>query len=150
MKQYVGPASTDSVMPQLRQSLFASELRLDMFLWYGFIFAAEQAKQSSGLISVSSSEASAASASWGWWPEGALLWPLRLTSSIITWVGIMDQPDVPGVNSSSEAPGHLREPICFFPSLAEIIVGADVLIHLLKKLLQGLWGLPGKILSHRS
>jgi hypothetical protein len=62
----------------------------------------------------------------------------------------MDRPNVPGVDSSSEAPGHLRKPVCFFPSLAEIIVDPDVLIHLLKKLLQGLWGLPGKILSRRS
>jgi hypothetical protein len=57
---------------------------------------------------------------------------------------------MPGVNSSSEAPGHLRKPVCFFPSLAEIIVDPDILIHLLKKLLQGLWGLHGKILSRRS
>jgi hypothetical protein len=73
-----------------------------------------------------------------------------LTSSIITRVGIMDRPDVPGVNSSSEALGHLRKIVCFFPSLAEIIVGPDILIHHLKKLLQGLWGLPSKILSRRS
>jgi hypothetical protein len=51
---------------------------------------------------------------------------------------------MPGVNSSSEAPGHLRKPVCFFPSLAEIIVGLDILIHLLKKLLQGLWGFLAK------
>jgi hypothetical protein len=57
---------------------------------------------------------------------------------------------VPGVNSSSEAPVHLRKPVCFLPSLAEIIIGPDVLIHLLKEFLQGLWGLPGKILSCRS
>jgi hypothetical protein len=62
----------------------------------------------------------------------------------------MDRPDVPGVNSSSEAPGHLEKHVCFFPSLAEIIVDPDILIHHLKKLLQGLWGLPSKILSRRS
>jgi hypothetical protein len=62
----------------------------------------------------------------------------------------MDRPDVPRVNSSSEALGHLRKPTCFFPSLAKIVVGPDILIHLLKKLLQGLWGLPGKILCRRS
>jgi hypothetical protein len=77
------------------------------------------------------------------------LLPLRLTSSVITWVG-MDRPDVPGMNSSSEAPGHLRKHVCFFPSLAEIIISLDVLIHLLKKLLQSLWGFPSKILSRRS
>jgi hypothetical protein len=62
----------------------------------------------------------------------------------------MDRSDVPGVDSSSGAPGHLRKPVCFFPSLAEIIISPDVFIHLLKKLLQGLWGFPGKILSRRS
>jgi hypothetical protein len=54
------------------------------------------------------------------------------------------------VDSSSEAPGHFRESVSFLPSLAEIIVSPDVLIHLLKQLLQSLWGLPGKVLSHRS
>jgi hypothetical protein len=62
----------------------------------------------------------------------------------------MDRSNVPGVDSSSEAPGHLRNPICFFPSLAEIIISLDVLIHLLKKLLQSLCGFPSKILSCRS
>ena len=57
---------------------------------------------------------------------------------------------MPGVDSSSEAPGHLRKHVCFFPSLAEIIISPDVFIHLLKKLLQGLWGFPSKILSRRS
>jgi hypothetical protein len=47
----------------------------------------------------------------------------------------MDRSDVPGVNSSSEAPGHLRKSVWFFPSLAEIIISLDVFIHLLKKLL---------------
>jgi hypothetical protein len=47
---------------------------------------------------------------------------------------------MPGMKSSSEAPGHLRKHVCFLPSLAEIIIGPDVLIHLLKELLQGLWG----------
>jgi hypothetical protein len=45
-------------------------------------------------------------------------------------------PDVPRVDSSSEAPSHFREPVCFFPSLAEVIVSPDVLIHLLKQLPQ--------------
>jgi hypothetical protein len=62
----------------------------------------------------------------------------------------MNLSDVPGVDSSSEAPGHLRKPVGFFPSLAEIIISPDVFIHLLKKLLQGLWGIPCEILSHRS
>jgi hypothetical protein len=62
----------------------------------------------------------------------------------------MDRSDVTGVDSSSKALGHLRKHVCFFPSLAEIIISPDVFIHLLKKLLQGLWGFPGKILSRRS
>jgi hypothetical protein len=59
-------------------------------------------------------------------------------------------PDLPRVDSSSEAPGHFRESVSFLPSLAEIIVSPDVLIHLLKQLLQSLWGLPSKVLSRRS
>jgi hypothetical protein len=54
------------------------------------------------------------------------------------------------VDSPSEAPGHFREPICFLPSLAEVIVSPDVLIHLLKQLLQSLWGLSSEILNSRS
>jgi hypothetical protein len=57
---------------------------------------------------------------------------------------------MPRVNSSSEAPGHFLESVSFLPSLAEIVVSPDVLIHLLKQLLQSLWGLPGKVLSRRS
>jgi hypothetical protein len=57
---------------------------------------------------------------------------------------------MPWMKSSFEAPGHLRKHVCFLPSLAEIIIGPDVLIHLLKELLQGLWGLPGKVLGYRS
>jgi hypothetical protein len=57
---------------------------------------------------------------------------------------------MPRVNSSSEAPSHFRKPIGFFLSLAKIIISPDVLIHLLKKLLQGMRGFPGKVLSRRS
>jgi hypothetical protein len=57
---------------------------------------------------------------------------------------------MPRVDSSSEAPSHFRKPVGFFPSLAEIIISPDVFIHLLKELLQGLRGFPGKILSRRS
>jgi hypothetical protein len=51
------------------------------------------------------------------------------------------------MKSPSEAPGHFKKPVGFLPSLAKIIIGPNVLIHLLKELLQGLWRLPGKILS---
>ena len=57
---------------------------------------------------------------------------------------------MPRVDSSSKAPSHLREPVCFLPSLAEVIVSPDVFIHLLKQLLQSLWGLPSEVLSRRS
>jgi hypothetical protein len=57
---------------------------------------------------------------------------------------------MPRVNSSSEAPSHFRKPIGFFPSLAKIIISPDVFIHLLKDLLQGLRGFPGKVLSRRT
>jgi hypothetical protein len=57
---------------------------------------------------------------------------------------------MPGMKSSSEAPGHVRKHVCFLPSLVEIIISPNVLIHLLKKLLKGLWGLPAKILGYRS
>jgi hypothetical protein len=57
---------------------------------------------------------------------------------------------MPMVDSSSEAPSHLRKPISFLPSLAKIIIGPDVLIHFLKQLLQSLRGFPGEVLSRRS
>jgi hypothetical protein len=57
---------------------------------------------------------------------------------------------MPGVEPSSEAPGHLRISIGFLSSLAEIVVSSDVLIHFLEKLLQGLWWLPCKILRRWS
>jgi hypothetical protein len=57
---------------------------------------------------------------------------------------------MPRVDSSSEAPSHFRKPIGFFPSLAEINIRSDVLIHILKKLLQGLRGFSSKVLSRRS
>jgi hypothetical protein len=57
---------------------------------------------------------------------------------------------MPRVDSSSEAPSHLRKPISFLPSLAEIVIDPDVLIHFLKQLLQSLRGFPGEVLSHRS
>jgi hypothetical protein len=62
----------------------------------------------------------------------------------------MDCPDVPWVESSSEAPGHLGVYTGFFNSLPIVIVGPDVLVHLLQKLLQSLWCLPGEILHCRS
>jgi hypothetical protein len=57
---------------------------------------------------------------------------------------------MPQVYSSSEAPGHLREPVSFLPSLAEVIVSPDIFIHLLKQLLQSLWRFSGEVLGSRS
>jgi hypothetical protein len=58
----------------------------------------------------------------------------------------MNRPDMPRVESSSEAPSHLGESVGLFPSLPKVIVGSDVLVHFLEQLLQGLWWLPCKIL----
>jgi hypothetical protein len=43
----------------------------------------------------------------------------------------MDRPNMPRVESSSEAPGHLGVSVGFFPSLPKAIVGPDVFVHLL-------------------
>jgi hypothetical protein len=43
----------------------------------------------------------------------------------------MDCPDMPRVESPSEAPSYLGVSIGLFPSLLKVIVGPDVLIHLL-------------------
>jgi hypothetical protein len=76
-----------------------------------------------------------------------VLTALSIIGPVIVGIGIVDCPDMPRMESSSEAPSHLRIPICFLPSLAEIIISLDVLIHLLEKFLQGLWWLTCKILS---
>jgi hypothetical protein len=57
---------------------------------------------------------------------------------------------MPWVDSSSKAPGHLREHVGFLPSLTKVIVSTNVFIHLLKQLLQSLWRLSSKILGSRS
>jgi hypothetical protein len=49
-----------------------------------------------------------------------------------------------------DTPSHLTIHVSFLPSLAKIIVSSNILIHLLEKLLQGLWWLPCKILCCRS
>jgi hypothetical protein len=68
---------------------------------------------------------------------------------VIICAGIMDCSDMPGVESFSEAPSHLRIHVSLLPSLAKIIVSSDVFIHLLE-LFQSLWCLPNKILCCRS
>jgi hypothetical protein len=51
---------------------------------------------------------------------------------------------MPRVDSSSKAPGYLREYVSFLPSLAKVVVSPDVLIHFLKQLLQSLGGFLAK------
>jgi hypothetical protein len=65
-------------------------------------------------------------------------------------LGGVDCPDMPWVDPPSEAPGHLREPVGFFPSLTKVIVSVNVFIHLLEQLLQSMWRLSSKILDSRS
>ena len=60
----------------------------------------------------------------------------------------MDCSDMPRVEPSSKAPSHLGVSVGLFPSLSKVIIGPDVLIHLLEDLFQSLWWLPHKIL-HR-
>jgi hypothetical protein len=72
--------------------------------------------------------------------------PFVMIAPVPTLTGIVYCSDMPWVKPSSEAPGHLKIFVSFLPSLQEIVVGSDVLIHLLEKLLQGLGGLSGKIL----
>jgi hypothetical protein len=54
---------------------------------------------------------------------------------VFTLTGIMNCSDMPWMKSSPEAPGHLIVPVGFIPSLSEIIVSSDILIHFLVKLL---------------
>jgi hypothetical protein len=44
---------------------------------------------------------------------------------------------MPRVDSPSEAPSNLKKFVSFLPSLSEIIISPDVLVHFLKQLLQG-------------
>jgi hypothetical protein len=62
----------------------------------------------------------------------------------------MNRPNIPRVEPSSEAPSHLGVSIDLFPSLPKVIIGPDVFIHLLQKLFQSLWWLPGEVLHRRS
>ena len=72
---------------------------------------------------------------------------MLLIPLIITLSRVMDGPDMPRIESSSEAPGHLRKSEGLLPSLAKIIIGPNVLVHLLEQLLQSLRGLPSEVLS---
>jgi hypothetical protein len=57
---------------------------------------------------------------------------------------------MPRVDYPCKAPSHLRKSISFLPSFLEVIISPDVLVHLLKELLQRLRRFPGKVLSRRS
>jgi hypothetical protein len=71
---------------------------------------------------------------------------LVVIASVFTLTRIVYCSNMPWVEPSSKVPGHLRILVSFLPSLPKIVVGSDVVIHLLEKLLQGLWGLSGEIL----
>jgi hypothetical protein len=43
----------------------------------------------------------------------------------------MNRPDMPRVEPSSEAPSHLGLSVGLFPSLSKVIIGPDVLVHIL-------------------
>jgi hypothetical protein len=51
---------------------------------------------------------------------------LSMIGPVVICVVIVDCSDMPGMESSSEASSHLRIPVRFFPSLAEIVVSSDV------------------------
>jgi hypothetical protein len=61
--------------------------------------------------------------------------PLSMISSVVAGSRIMDRSDMPRVESSSEAPGHLGVSIGFFHLCQKSLSALDVLIHLLYKLL---------------
>jgi hypothetical protein len=77
---------------------------------------------------------------------GGILRPLLLASHVII-LGGMNRSDMSRMKPPSEAPGYFGESVSFLPSLSKVIVGVDVFIHLLKQLLQSLWGFPGKVLG---
>jgi hypothetical protein len=62
----------------------------------------------------------------------------------------MNRPDMPRVESSFEAPSHLRVSVGLFSSLQKVIVSPNIFIHLPEKLFQSLWWLPGEILRRWS
>jgi hypothetical protein len=62
----------------------------------------------------------------------------------------VDSSNIPRVEPSSEAPSHLGVSVGLLPSLSKVIIGPDVLVHLMEELLQSLWCLPGKVLCRRS
>jgi hypothetical protein len=50
-----------------------------------------------------------------------------------------------GWEPSPEAPSHLEVSVGLFYSLSQVIIGPDVLVHLLEELFQSFWWLSGKI-----
>jgi hypothetical protein len=70
--------------------------------------------------------------------------PLDVIAPVLTLTRIVYCSDMPWVEPSSEALGYLRIYVSFLPSLPKIVVGSNVLIHLLEKLLQGLGGFLAK------
>jgi hypothetical protein len=54
---------------------------------------------------------------------------------------------MPRVDSPSGAPSHLRKSVSFLPSLSEVIISPNVLVHFLKQLLLDLGGFLAKYLA---
>jgi hypothetical protein len=57
-----------------------------------------------------------------------------MVAPVLTLTGIVYYSDMPWVEPSSKAPGHLKISVSFLPSLPEIVIDPDVLIHLIEKL----------------
>jgi hypothetical protein len=74
--------------------------------------------------------------------------PLIVIAFLFAFTRVVNCSDMPWMKPSPKAPGHLRLPVGFLPSLSKIIVSSDTLIHFLEKLLHGLRRFPGKILCH--
>jgi hypothetical protein len=146
MRQYARPASADSVVLRLQRSSSA----FGSWLGTSLLCVPYPPHRISRIISWAECQTFLRRL----WARGllhsrrlwALLAALGMICPVIICVRIVDCSDMSGVEPSSEAPSHLRIPTSFLSSLAKIIIGSDILIHLLEELLQGLWWLPSKIL----
>jgi hypothetical protein len=61
--------------------------------------------------------------------------PLIMVVLVFPLAWVVDCSDMSWMKSSPEAPCHLRVSVSFLSSLLKIIIGRDILIHLLEKLL---------------
>jgi hypothetical protein len=63
-----------------------------------------------------------------------VLLPFGMVVFVFTLAWIMNCPDMPWIESSTEAPCHLRLSEGFFSPLLKIIVFPDVFIHFLEEI----------------